>query len=199
MTAEYFTSSLCGVTICRRQQRDSSFIKCDMGRILFENVTAIDRTFSSLRRICTGKKSCDIYRICQDPRNQNIRVSYTCNILPPTEPLETCTSDSMVLNQEHGVILCPRFSDIVIASCSWRITVPRDHFAAITVHDLERQVDNWNGGLQIRARQNCPNNSILAGLICKLKKHSIVYRACGDVDVDLVTNMISGLRFWISY
>jgi hypothetical protein len=74
------TSSLCGVTICRRQQRDSSFIKCDTGIILFENVTGIDRTCSSLRGICTDKTSCDIYRICQDPRNQNIRVSYTCNI-----------------------------------------------------------------------------------------------------------------------
>jgi hypothetical protein len=54
--------------------------------------------------------------------------------------------------------------------------------------------DTCNHNLQIRARQNCPNNSIPPGLICKLKKHSIVYRACGDVDVDLVTNMISGLR-----
>ena len=75
----------------------------------------------------------------------------------------------MVLNQDHGVILSPRYPDIVIVSCSWRIAVPRDHFAVITVHDLERQVDNCNGGLQIRARQNCPNNSIPPGLICKLK------------------------------
>jgi hypothetical protein len=45
----------------------------------------------------------------------------------------------MVQNQEHGVILSPRYPDIVIVSCSWRIAVPRDHFAVITVHDLERQ------------------------------------------------------------
>jgi hypothetical protein len=83
---------------------------------------------------------------------------------PPAEPLETCTSDIMVLNQEHGVILSPRYPAIVIVTCSWRIAVPRDHFAVITVYYLERQVDNCNGGLQIRARQNCPNNSIPAEL-----------------------------------
>jgi hypothetical protein len=75
------------------------------------------------------------------------------------------------ISQEHGVILSPRYPDIVIVSCSWRIAVPRDHFAVITVHNLERQVDNCNGGLQIRARQHCSNNSIPPGLICNLKVH----------------------------
>ena len=77
--------TLCGVKICRRQYRDSDYIECNTGRILIENVTQIDTTedewaLKSLRRICTGKTTkCDVHQICQDPRIQNLRVTYTCN------------------------------------------------------------------------------------------------------------------------
>lgn len=199
------TSNMCGVTVCRRQQRDSGYISCDTGKILIENVTEADRVadnkwaFLSLRRICTGKSLCDIYQICQDSRNQNLRVYYTCNLLPPTDSLQMCTNDVMVLNQDHGVIVSPRYPDIVTQSCSWKVLVPKTHFVVVTIHDLERAKDNCNGGLQVRASKNCPDSSIPPGLLCKLEEHSIVYRTCGDVDIDLVTNMISGIRFWISY
>ncbi|XP_076093362.1 uncharacterized protein LOC143064429 [Mytilus galloprovincialis] len=201
----FVSCTLCGVKICRRQYRDSDYIECNTGRILIENVTQIDTTedewaLKSLRRICTGKTTkCDVHQICQDPRIQNLRVTYTCNDLPNSEPANTCTSGIKVLTQSKGFIFSPRYPNIVTLSCSWMVVVPDKHFAILRLHDLERPSVDRDSGLQIRTTRNCPNNDIPPGLVYEMKGHTNVYQACGDVDIDLVTNGISGLRFWISY
>ena len=83
-------------------------------------------------------------------------------------------------------------------SCSWVIHVPEGHFAVLEVHDFAKATSDGKSGLQIRTNRPCPSvrspNSIIYDL-----KEEITMLACGNVDIDLVTNGISGLRFWITY
>ncbi|OWF42484.1 hypothetical protein KP79_PYT19079 [Mizuhopecten yessoensis] len=177
---------------------------CDRSQILITNVTESStgtddvRAFQNLRRMCMGKSSCDTSVIC---KKKSLKVSYLC--ISEFSMERSCPGTLQSLASADGFIQSPSYPSTSIERCQWQISVPKDSYVTITVHDLEKTgqtQSHCEAGIQLSTTRDCVNHTLPSKTICHADNLDPMI-ACGVVTVNLVPSdrQHSKVRFWLSY